>query len=308
MEQETDAAGKAAFFNVLMKLYDDRIQYITDDPYRKDWIISRKTRDYYDFNTGSPDHNLVYKWTGDVLNEFDDKTEPSALSLYLFSSMKIMQSDDSKKEQYINDFIKVIAIIDANLAEAKTANNTTEIEKFTTQKKDEEGLFVASGAANCDVLEKLYSPLIEANKDNLEFLNKTLSFLGSLQCTETDAYHAASEFVYKIAPTSESARGLGLKAYKNGDIDAAEKLFQEALNLTDDVDLKAMLNYTLASIAAGKEQYSKAKQLATNALVNDPKAGRAHLLIARMYASSASSFFPEDAVKRKCVYSVAIDR
>ena len=309
MEQETDVAAKKVIFDDMMKLYDDRVKYFSNVPqYGKDWIIARKAKDYYDFNPESSDHNLVYKWTGDILNEFGNKSEPSAINLYMFSSMKIMQSDDSKKEQYINDFLKAIAFIDTNLAEAKTANNAADIESFTGRKKEIEGAFVVSGASDCDVLEKLYAPQIEANKDNLEFLNKTLSFFGSLQCTETDAYHAASEYVYKIAPTSESARGLGSKAYKNGDMDAAEKYFMEALELTDDVDIKATMNYILATIAVGKNQYPKAKQLATNSLANDPKSGRAHLLIARIYASSASGFFPDDAVKRKCIFSLAIDR
>lgn len=50
-------------------------------------------------------------------------TEALGLSLFSFSSMKKMLNDPNFKEQYIQDYLKVSAGLDAQLKAAQAANN-----------------------------------------------------------------------------------------------------------------------------------------------------------------------------------------
>ncbi|MDR0698233.1 MAG: tetratricopeptide repeat protein [Tannerella sp.] len=311
LSEETDAAKKDAIINDLMKLYDDRIKYFGDDKqYGKDWIISRKAQSYNQLKGENTDPGMIYQWTGEAINEFNEKTEPLAISLYMFASFKLVQSDMEKyKEQYVNDFLKCSAILDTQIAAAKAANNEKEEENVTTRKIEIEKNFTLSGAADCETLQSIYGTKVEQNKDNLDFLKETLLLLRRVNCKEIDAFFTASEYAHKIEPTAESAMGLGNKAFKDKDHDAAEKYYNEAIAMTEDSEIKAELYYAIAIMAQQQNNLTKAKQFSLKCLAEKSDYGRAYLLIAACYAAGAKAgVFPNDAVLNKCVYFAIVDK
>jgi len=309
ISQESDAAKKDALVEELMKLYDNRIKYFGNDSrYGTDWIVSRKAQDYNELKGDNTDYKVMYKWTGDVIETFKEKTEPLAISLYMFSSLKQMQNDASFKETYIDDFLKVSALFDAGIAAAKAANNEKDLENFTARKSETESLFAVSGAADCETLQSIYGKRVEDNKTDLAFLKKTMTLFRRLGCGEIDAFFAASEYAHKIEPTAESAMGLGNKAYKGGDTKTAETYYNEAIAMTEESGIKADLYLALAAIASDQNQYSKAKQNALKCLTEKPDQGRAYLIIATAYAATAKTIYPDDAVLTKCVYYAVVDK
>lgn len=310
ISEEKDAAKKDALINDLMKLYDDRIKYFGDDKqYGKDWIISRKAQNYNQLKGEDTDPNVIYKWTGEAIDEFKEKTEPLAVSLYMFASFKLAQSDMEKyKDQYVSDFLKCSTILDTQIAAAKAANNEKDLENVTARKIEIEKNFTLSGAADCEILQSIYSVKIEQNKDNLDFLKETLTLLRRVNCRETDAFFTASEYAHKIEPVAESAMGLGNKAFKEKDYASAEKYYNEAITLTEDSEIKAELYYAIAVMAQQQNNFIKAKQFSLKCLAEKSDYGRAYLMIATCYAAGAKTAFPDDPVLSKCVYYAVVDK
>jgi tetratricopeptide (TPR) repeat protein len=310
ISQEKNAAQKEAQIQTLMKLYDDRIKYFGDDNrYGKDWIISRKAQNYNQLKGEDTDPAIIYKWTGEAMSEFKEKTEALAVSLYMFSSFKLLQNDmDKHKTQYVEDFLKSSAILDAQIAAAKTANNAKDEENLTARKIEIEKNFALSGAADCEILQSIYGAKIEENKTNLDFLKETLTLLRRVNCRETDAFFTASEYAHKIEPTPESAMGLGSKAFKDKDFSTAEKYYNEAIEMSDNAEIKAELYYALAAMAQQQNNYARAKQFCLKCLTENPNYGRAYMLIAMCYASGAKNAFPDDPVLTKCVYYTVVDK
>ncbi len=310
ISQETDAAKKDALINDLMKLYDDRIKYFGNDKqYGKDWIVARKAQSYNQLKGENTDPNIIYKWTGEVIDEFKDKAEPLAVSLYMFASFKLMQGDmDKYKSQYVTDFLKCSAILDVQYATAEAANNEKDAENILTRKTEIEQNFAASGAADCETLHSIYASKIEENKDNLDFLKETMTLLRRVGCKESDTYISASVYSHKIEPTAESAMGLGTKAFRDKDYAAAEKYYNEAISMSDNPDIKADLYYALGAMANQQGQYAKSKQYSLKCLAEKPSYGRAYILIAQGYAAGAKGIFPDDAVLTKCVYYAVVDK
>lgn len=310
ISQETDATKKEALINDLMKLYDDRIKYFGNDKqYGKDWIVSRKAQSYNQLMGEKTDPSVIYQWTSEVLGEFKEKTEPLAISLYMFASFKLFQGDTEKyKEQYVNDFLKCSGYLDTELASAQAANKEKEIENITARKTEIEQNFAASGAADCETLQSIYASKIEENKANLEFLKETMTLLRRVGCKDGDAYIAAAEYAYKIEPTAESAMGLGSKAFKDKDYTTAEKYYNEAINMTEDSDIKADLYYALGAMASQQGQYAKSKQYSLKCIAEKSSYGRAYLIIATAYAAGAKNIFPDDPVLTKCVYYAVVDK
>ena len=91
-------------------------------------------------------------------------------------------------------------------------------------------LFVNSGTADCESLQGIYGPKVEANQTDLAYLKKVIDIMKMMKCTESEAYLQASFYAYKMEPTAEAATGCAYQAFKKGDIDSAVKFFDEAIN------------------------------------------------------------------------------
>ena len=310
MEKETDPDKIEALIGDLMKLYDDRIKYLGNDPRtKKDYVIFFKARDYYQLKGEKSDHQLVYKWLGDVIEEFQDNTYPNALMYYMLSSHNLLLSNlESYKTQYVNDFVKCSSILDAQLAAAEAANNEKDKDDVLRCLKEIEAKFAISGAADCDNLQNIYASKVEDNKNDLEFLRKTLNLLQKQGCAESDVYITASEYSYKIEPTADAAMGLGSKAMKNNDYSTAEKYFTEALALTDVPLKKASCNLVLATIASIKNQFPAAKQFLQKCIADNPNSCKAYMIWASIYATGAKNLYPEDPEMNKLIYYAVIDK
>ena len=309
ISNETDQAKIEALIEDLMTLYDNRIKFFGDHPSkRKDRIIAEKAGDYNQLKGEKTDYALIYKWTGEAIEDFGNSTNAVAISLYMFASLKLMQNDmEQYKAQYVADFLKCSELFNAQIEAAKAANNATEEENILKHKTDLEKTFASSGAADCDILQSIYATKIEENKDNIEFLKETLILLQRVNCTEIDAFLAASEYAHIIAPTAASAQGLGHKAYREKDNEAAEKYYTQAIELSDDPEVKAALYYNLATIAFNQNSMVKAKQLSLKSIGENPNYGKSYILIGRCYAD-AKNFYPDDPVLSQLVYIAAVDK
>jgi tetratricopeptide (TPR) repeat protein len=310
MSQATNATQSEGYFNDLMALYDKRIVYFGNDPrYGTNWIVNRKASDYMNFKGGNADPAVLYGWLKPIVDDFKDKTEPNAISLFIFASQSLMALDaDKHLNQFIQDFLNASALYDMQLETAKAANDETAMTNITAYKSQIESRFAISGAADCETMERIFAPKIEAGKGDLETLKTTMALFQRVGCTESDAYFAAANYSHKIEPTAESAMGIAYQAVKKSDYATAEKYFIEATEMTTDDKLKTSANFSIASLAAARNQYPKAKQYCLKALETNANYGRAYYLIAQAYAASANSIYPDDGVLKKTVFWAAVDK
>ena len=86
-------------------------------------------------------------------------------------------------------------------------------------------MFIQSGVADCESLQNIYGPKVEASKTDSAFLKKALNILKLMKCNESEVYFKASEYMYQIDPTADAAVGVAYMYYKKGDYDNAVKYF-----------------------------------------------------------------------------------
>lgn len=303
-------AEKEALIEKLMGVFDKRIQYFGNDArYGKDWILSRKAEAYIQYKGDDADPKVIRDWLKVALDEKGDKTEPLAVSLFMYASHRLLMADaDANKPQYIEDYLRAAAIFDAEIAAAKAANNQKELDVLTTYKAAIDNGFAGSGAADCETLQNMFAAKVEEGKDDMEYLKETLSLLKRVRCTDIDVYIAASRYLHINNPTAESAVGLGKQAIRDNDYDLAIKYLEEAASLDADANSRADYYYMIAALMSEQNNYSRARQYANKALENNPNYGDAYILIGTMYAATAKSIYPNDAVLTKVVYNAAIDK
>jgi tetratricopeptide (TPR) repeat protein len=306
---ENDPAKKDALIDGLMTMYDQRVKYFGKDRrYGTDWILGHKAQDYIQYKGENIDPKLLRDWLTVALDQYGDKTEALAVSLYIFASTKLYLQDPAHKEQYLQDYLRASAILDAQLTAAQAAKNAKEEETVRAYKTSVDVSFAGSGAADCETLQGIYASKVEENKEDMEYLKAALSLLKRVHCADIDAYFAASRYVHVNEPSSESAVGLGKQAVRDKDFELAIKYFEEAADLEADDEAKADDYYMIALLMFEQHSMHRARQYAHKVLEHNPNYGNAYLLIGNMYAASAKQVYPDDAVLARTVYYAAIDK
>ncbi|MDR3129237.1 MAG: hypothetical protein LBU03_03200 [Tannerellaceae bacterium] len=306
---ENDAAKKNALIDDLMKMYDQRVKYFGNDRrYGTDWILGHKAQDYIQYKEENIDPKLLRDWLIVALDQYDNKTEPLTVALFVFASTKLLLQDASHKEQFIKDYMRSSAILDAQLDVAQTAKDSKTQETVKAYKASIDVHFAGSGAADCETLQNLYASKIEENQEDMDYLKASLALLKRVKCTEIDAYFVASRYVHVNEPTAESAIGLGKQAVRDKNFELAIRYLEEAASLEAEDEAKADDYYMIALLMFEQHSLHRARQYAHKVLEHNPNYGNAYLLMGNMYASSAKQVYPDDAVLARTVYYAAIDK
>ncbi len=306
-EAAPDAAKKKEYLDKIMEIYDKRLQYYGEDD-AKGTILAYKTYDYMELMGEKTDQAVVYSWLGEAIKEMKGNMNPlDAYSYYMVASLSQYLNDNSKKDQYLQDYFTVVGYVDQAIANAKSANDQANADYLGMVKEGIVKGFVNSGAGDCKTLTEYYADKVEPNKENKEFLNEVINALGSVGCSETDLYFTASEYLYRLEPSAGAAIGLANKSLRDKDYETALKYYDEAANLEKDKNKASDYLMQLAGIFSNQRNFVKARQAANEALQYNPNNGEAYILIAQLYASSANNIFSEPE-KAGLVYLVAVDK
>ncbi len=305
--QSKDAAEQKAYFDELMKIHDQRIQFLdglnklVKRPFTKGAVIAIKAHDY--FTMGGQDMKMAYSLLKEAIDLEKEATDYYILQEFMDAASRVLKADESYKEQFIQDYLYA-----ANAADAayKAATKEKDQKNLKTAKDNIDAFFINSGVATCDNLQAIYAPKVEANKTNLDYLKQVINVMEKLGCKEAEAYFAASEAAHAIEPTAATAIGCGYMYYKKGDMDKAISYFDNAIELEQDPAKKADYAYSAGVAAFSKKMLSKAKGYALKAISLDENNGKAYMLIANMYASSPN--WSDEGALNRCTYFAAIDK
>ena len=304
---EKDGAKQKEYFNLLMKVHDQRIQYLdklntlSRTKSSKGDIMGTKAHDY--LSMGGQDMNAAYEMFAEAVASEKHNLPYYVLMEFVDVSARKTKIDAAHKEQLVQDYIAASGYANEAL---KAAKKESAKKNYQTAKDNIDAYFINSGVATCENLQDIYAPKVEENKANIDYLKSVITVMQKLGCKESEAYFAASEYAHAIEPTAATAFGCGAMYYKKGDIDKSIQYFDNAIELEQDPIQKADYCYTTAQILFGNKQLSKAKQYARKAIESNGASGKAYILIAQMYAASPN--WSDEAALNKCTFFAAIDK
>ena len=308
--QKATGDQKGIEAKMIDKIYEQRIQYFPDNLGKvySDWALSLEKR-------GATKEELFEKL------EAAFKTDPAQMSIKNLAKYFQEVTDRNKEtspqvvfDTYDDALDAVNKKIDIHtrskdLLDKIVADGGTLNKKQALKLKNDEinlrGLGQVEGVldqilgkvATCERLIPLYTKNFEVHKTDAKWLRRAASRLNSKECTEDAIYSKLVEAYVAVEPSPEAYIFLASILQKQGKGTDVTRNINKAIELEQDPYKKAKYLYRLARDMKSRSK-SQSRAYARQALKYRPSMGKAYLLIASLYASSANSCGTDELSKR----------
>ena len=158
--------------------------------------------------------------------------------------------------------------------------------------------------ADCGNLIPLYEKSFEAKKGDVTWVKRAVGRMYSKECTDDPLFSKMVEVQAELDPSADVYVYLGILKATNGDNSAAIADFNKAVELEADTYRKSNILYKVATIVR-KNSKSQARNYAQKAINANSANGKAYLLIANLYASSANACGSTPFEKRAIYWKAA---
>ncbi|WP_010419317.1 tetratricopeptide repeat protein [Anaerophaga thermohalophila] len=306
LENASEEAQKDELFNKLMNVYDQRMKYFGDHSrYGIPYIKGIKAIDMLKYRKDDPEiRKEAYQLLSDAVNNDGAKYQPAAYALFLTTSIAMLNDGELSSEEVVSNYITITEKVNEHLEDPNMEKYNDIYTKLSGQVED---LFASSGAADCETLDKIFSPQLEEHKNDLEWLQKVSRLLAKGLCEDMELLYKVSEYQYEIEPSSSAAYGLARMYIKSGDTQRAISYFKEAIEMEKNDIQKAEFYYQLGLIHLAEKNYIAARSNALKAADINPEWGKPYILIGKAYAASANSI-GENEFEHKTAYWAAVDK
>ncbi len=287
----TSLEQKNVLIDSLMLIYDKRIENFGDHATRgKGYIMELKAREYITYKPA--DREGIIKMCQDAIAENGNNSDPDFLNIYFKELTEDYKNDNVEADVLMDEYEKLVKIFDVDPTPEKAE-----------AKKTFEALFVSSGAASCENLEKLFRPRVAAAPTDTALLDKTLGLLMAGNCISDFQLEVGEKF-YALKPSSSTALALAAGFEEKKQFDKALKYLNEAIANESDPATKANLCVRIAGSQLGSNNAQEAAKFAKEAIAIDPENGFAYMILAQAYTVGSNSCSGFD---RQSVYWLAYD-
>lgn len=307
------AEDKSTIIPELISLYDDWLAYFPSDrrgKSQKGKILAAKAQAMFDHNAAPL--NEVYAVFGEAfISDIESFTNPKGLYNY-FKTLYTMYKNGSDNvtmdvlfskyedisEKFAHENQKLSKTLDRIIkkedagellsSKDKRSKKVAEINSRANSTYSNNLDAIISQEASCDNLIPLYRSNFDENKMNEKWLKRAASRMDAKECSDDPLFVELVEALHGLSPSADSAYYLGILKDKAGKSSEAIAFYEESLTMESDLYRKADILYKIATKLKKRGLKSQSRKYALRALENKPSMGKAYVLIASLYASSAN--------------------
>lgn len=158
--------------------------------------------------------------------------------------------------------------------------------------------------ADCDNLIPLYEKSFEEKKDDVKWVKRAVGRMFSKECIDDPMFRKLFEAQLALDPSADAYMYGGALKQKSGDMNGALADFNKAVELETDSYKKSEILYKIATTVRNSSK-SQARSYALKAIDANAANGKAYLLIANLYATSANSCGSTPFEKRAIYWKAA---
>mgnify|MGYP003624491532 CR=1 FL=1 len=316
--ENATAAEKSAAVDLVMRVYNQRLEHFPKDKAGiYDDIASFKNE------LGAPEEE-VYGWLDKTFKE--DPTALSPKNIYKYFDIILNKYKDTDTQKVFDTYDEVGEALELKRAayskriDVINAKDSTKLSKKDIKRRSDAqqiitNLSLVEGGldnklaviSTCERLIPFNRKNFDKNRTNAVWLKRAVSRMYNKECTEDSLYDELVEALVHADPSPDASVFYAGILMKKGETNKAMEYFKKAVDQETDSYKKANNLYKVAQILNKKGRKAEARSYSYQALEYQPTMGRAYLLIASMYASSANSC-GTDVVSKRMVYVAALNK
>lgn len=302
-----EKADKQKYLKELLDMYDIRNKYVNElnsfssalMQTSKGTNICRKAYFYANYGpTVLDDYSLenAYGMFTEGINLVNDdpSREVEGFVLYKYfdvSYQKYRKDPANFREQFIKDYMLCKEVCEKMLEKANQASDSVAAQKIVAQYDpvlvNVEDNFGKSRAAAREDLIAIFTPKVEAKKDDFNYLQSVIDILAANDCDDTEVYYTASRYAYEIKPTYNSAIGTAQWYTNQNNHAESVKYYDKAIELCTNDRLKSRIAMRVVYALAKSGQGDNVESYLQKVSQFDPTmSGKANLFRAQNAAAS----------------------
>lgn len=299
LANETDAAKKGEHIKMILSLYDGQSQCYGKKG-QDAFLAGRKGYDmfyYYTDHLGDNPYQSVVDVLATCIEKGGNSVEDIILVPYAGSVVNLFAKEKISKEKARGIYEQLNGIADYNIA-----NTPATAERFKAAKESMNQTFaqIENHIFDCAYFKTKMKPEYDANPNDPKTIENVIRVLKRQGCDASDPFMQELEGKWATYASAENAKRqatfnannpnvMAKKKYDAGDYAGAIADFEKAISQASDQSKKAGYYFKIASIQGRKmKQYSKARTSAKKAASLRPGWGDPYMLIADLYATTAS--------------------
>ena len=179
-------------------------------------------------------------------------------------------------------------------------------EKATSAQKIVEQIFATSGAADCEALVGMYTPIFDEKSGDIDFIKAMLRRLNDAGCNNSSLFEKGAEKMYELEPSAEAAFNMARMFLRRGDKDKAKEYYKQAMDQETDQELLGNYYYEYAALLFDEKNLTEARNYGKKAIAIDQKNCKALMLVASIYLEGSKSY-GNDAFEKSTVFWLVVD-
>jgi len=322
--EKSSGSEKDAFIKDLMALHDNSLKYFPKKAKPAGVIIDKVMLQY---DEKMIDDSGIYEGLDKAMKEDRENFKnPKALYLYFSSLVDLHKAGKKDLQEVFDVYDDVTEKIEeenkkltdriSTLLPKEEAGTLTSKEKkiFSAANTNSESFGKIAGSidsklgdlADCSNLIPLYQKSFEEKKSDVTWVKRAVGRMFNKECTDDPLFSTMVEIQAELDPSADVYVYLGNLKLKNGDTNGAIADFDKALSLETDNYKRSNIAYKVATVFRRKGSKSNARKYAQKAIEFNSASGKAYLLIANLYATSANDC-GTDTFSKRAIYWKAAD-
>ena len=270
IEQTTDPKLKRKYQQEALQLYDLRIEHFGEEAA----VLNRKAHAAYRyFHQDSTQYATLFSLFDQVFAQGQSTLSSSNLLAYM-------------------DVIRLFRRAGGQLSDEEVLLRYDQITQQLQQRSEQEKqgvvdkLLAATIPLNCDLVDRKFGVPFRRDTTDVEKARQIIALGLAYGCKELPVFLVAAQTVQQHQPTVGMAKTMALMYEAQGNLLLAERYYQEAVNLAEDLPVRAELYYRMAHYYQRSGRKTEARNAVQQALRNNPDLKEAYRLIGDLYMDS----------------------
>ena len=311
-------AEKAAAKDLIIRVYTQRLEHYPTDKGKvySDWATFMEKEGASEaevfvllekaFNADPTDMSgkNIYRYFDGVMGRNKDSNPQKVFDTY----DEVMEGVELKRNSYFKRIDKINAKDSLTLSSKDKKNRSIYQRNLSALSQIETGLDAKiSSISTCENLIPLNKKNYPQFENDAQWLRRAVSRMYNKECTEDPFYDTLVEAYVKADPSPQASVFYAAILEKKGETSKANEYYKQAVEQETDPYKKSKYLTNIASNYAKRGRKSEARGYCYEALKYAPSNGKAYIIIATLYASSANSC-GDDVVSKRMVYVAALNK